>query len=515
MTYVDAACAPLRKTGQIKVHGPAAFEGMRKAGRLAAECLDMLVGEIKPGVSTDRIDRLVYEFGMDHDALPATLMYRGYRKATCTSVNHVVCHGIPVDKPLRDGDIVNVDVTLILDELAWRFEPHVCGRRNSTPRRAADRSHLRGHDAGHRRDQARRHDRRYRPRDPDLCGGAAYERGARFLRPRRWPAVPRRAEYRPCRPARRGHRAQARHVLHGRADDQSRPPACEGLVRWLDRGDARPFALRAVRAHGRRDRYRRRDFHTFATRFRSSRPTGREFGAGLRNPIANYRNPVILGGIGCGRGAGRNCVQVLMLEKKRDSDPAVSKRPRRIITAIASACASAFARPAPMPSRTMSFWSCCCSARCRGATSSRSPKRCIATFGSFAEAISAPEARLAEVKGLGDAGDRRAEDRAGSGEPAVARRGEKAPGAVVMVDRARLLPHRAGFRRPRTVPRAVPRQAQPAYRRRGAAGRHRRSHAGLSARSGQARAWNCRPPPSFSCTIIRPAIRRRRAPTSR
>ena len=98
MTYVDAACAPLRKTGQIKIHGPAAFEGMRKAGQLAAQCLDMLVGEIKPGVTTEHIDRLVFEFGSDHGALPATLMYRGYRKATCTSVNHVVCHGIPVGK---------------------------------------------------------------------------------------------------------------------------------------------------------------------------------------------------------------------------------------------------------------------------------------------------------------------------------------------------------------------------------------------------------------------------------
>ena len=68
MTYVDAAAAPLRKTGQIKLYGAAAFEGMRKAGRLAAECLDMLVGEIRPGVTTEHIDQLVYEFGMDHRA---------------------------------------------------------------------------------------------------------------------------------------------------------------------------------------------------------------------------------------------------------------------------------------------------------------------------------------------------------------------------------------------------------------------------------------------------------------
>jgi methionyl aminopeptidase len=115
MTYVDAAAAPLRKTGQIKIHGPEGFAGMRKAGRLVAECLDLLTAEVKPGVSTDQLDRFVFEFAMDHGVWPATLMYRGYTKSTCTSINHVVCHGIPNEKPLKDGDIVNIDVTLILD----------------------------------------------------------------------------------------------------------------------------------------------------------------------------------------------------------------------------------------------------------------------------------------------------------------------------------------------------------------------------------------------------------------
>ena len=115
MTYVDAAAAPLRKTGQIKIHGPEGFAGMRKAGQLVAECLDLLTAEVKPGVSTDHLDRFVFEFAMDHGAWPATLMYRGYTKSTCTSINHVVCHGIPNEKPLKDGDIVNIDVTLILD----------------------------------------------------------------------------------------------------------------------------------------------------------------------------------------------------------------------------------------------------------------------------------------------------------------------------------------------------------------------------------------------------------------
>jgi methionyl aminopeptidase len=134
MSYVDAALAPQRKTGQIKLHGAAAFAGMRKAGQLAAECLDMLADVVEPGVTTERIDRLVFEFAMDRKATPATLMYRGYRKSTCTSVNHVVCHGIPADKPLKDGDIVNVDVTLILD--GWHGDSSRMFAVGAIPRRA-------------------------------------------------------------------------------------------------------------------------------------------------------------------------------------------------------------------------------------------------------------------------------------------------------------------------------------------------------------------------------------------
>ena len=115
MTYVDASVAPLRKTGQIKLHGAAAFAGMRKAGALVAQCLDMLAPHVKPGVTTAELDRLVSDFARKHNALPATLMYRGYRKSICTSLNHVVCHGIPNEKPMKEGDIVNIDVTLILD----------------------------------------------------------------------------------------------------------------------------------------------------------------------------------------------------------------------------------------------------------------------------------------------------------------------------------------------------------------------------------------------------------------
>ena len=134
MTYVEAAAAPLRKTGQIKLHGKDAFEGMRRAGRLVAECLDMLVDEVQPGVPTDRLDKLVLEFALDHGALPATLMYRGYKKSTCTSINHVVCHGIPGDKPLKEGDVINIDVTLILD--GWHGDSSRMFAVGEIPRRA-------------------------------------------------------------------------------------------------------------------------------------------------------------------------------------------------------------------------------------------------------------------------------------------------------------------------------------------------------------------------------------------
>jgi methionyl aminopeptidase len=115
MTYIDAAEAPLANTGQIKLHGPEGFAGMRAAGRLAAEALDLLAGHVRPGVTTAELDRIALDFATAHDAVPAPLYYRGYPKAICTSINHVVCHGIPADKPLKEGEIVNIDVTLILD----------------------------------------------------------------------------------------------------------------------------------------------------------------------------------------------------------------------------------------------------------------------------------------------------------------------------------------------------------------------------------------------------------------
>ena len=99
----------------IPIHGPEAFDAMRRAGQLAAEALDMLAPLIRPGTTTERLDDVAFQFAMDHKAIPAPLNYRGFPKSICTSLNHVVCHGIPGPKPLREGDILNIDVTLIVD----------------------------------------------------------------------------------------------------------------------------------------------------------------------------------------------------------------------------------------------------------------------------------------------------------------------------------------------------------------------------------------------------------------
>ncbi len=110
-----SADAPQGRTGAIKLWGREAFDGMHKAGRLAAETLDMLVPHMVPGVSTAEINRLIHQFIVERGGVPATLGYRGYAHSTCISINHVVCHGIPSEKTLKAGDIVNVDVTPIVD----------------------------------------------------------------------------------------------------------------------------------------------------------------------------------------------------------------------------------------------------------------------------------------------------------------------------------------------------------------------------------------------------------------
>ena len=114
MSNLEFARAQARDT-KIKLHGADAFAGMAKAGRLVAEVLDLLVDEVRPGITTEALDEFVYAFAMAHGAIPAPLNYRGFPKSICTSLNHVVCHGIPGPRALKEGDILNIDVTLIVE----------------------------------------------------------------------------------------------------------------------------------------------------------------------------------------------------------------------------------------------------------------------------------------------------------------------------------------------------------------------------------------------------------------
>ncbi len=111
--YVDRP-APRPYSGS-EIHDEAMIERMRRAGALAARALQAAAAVIAPGVTTDEIDRVAHDFLVDHGAYPSTLGYRGYPKSVCTSVNEVICHGIPDSRPLEDGDIVNVDITAYLD----------------------------------------------------------------------------------------------------------------------------------------------------------------------------------------------------------------------------------------------------------------------------------------------------------------------------------------------------------------------------------------------------------------
>lgn len=116
------------------------IEKMRVAGRLAAEVLDMIAQEVKVGVSTERLNTLCHDYIVnEQNAIPAPLNYRGFPKSICTSVNHVICHGIPSDKILKDGDIINIDVTVIKDQfhgdtsrMFYVGEPSIRAKRLST-----------------------------------------------------------------------------------------------------------------------------------------------------------------------------------------------------------------------------------------------------------------------------------------------------------------------------------------------------------------------------------------------
>ncbi|MBI1239877.1 MAG: type I methionyl aminopeptidase [Alphaproteobacteria bacterium] len=115
MAFIELGETETRTSSGIKLHSAEDFAGMRRAGRLAAEALDFLTPHVVPGAQTGALDTLAYDFIVAAGALPATLGYRGYRHSSCISINHVVCHGIPSEKRLKDGDIVNIDITVIVD----------------------------------------------------------------------------------------------------------------------------------------------------------------------------------------------------------------------------------------------------------------------------------------------------------------------------------------------------------------------------------------------------------------
>jgi methionyl aminopeptidase len=126
----------LEDSRSIVIHSPEDLIGMRRAGKLAAEVLDMIAEHVQPGITTGELNQLCHDMIIGAGAIPAPLGYRGFPKSICTSVNHVVCHGIPGDLRLKDGDIVNIDVTVIVDgwhgdtsRMYWAGQPTIKAKR--------------------------------------------------------------------------------------------------------------------------------------------------------------------------------------------------------------------------------------------------------------------------------------------------------------------------------------------------------------------------------------------------
>ena len=133
-TFVQAGEKVGRRSGQIRLHRPEDFARHAQGRRADRRGARPARAAGQAGRHDRGLDKFVFEFARDHDAYPAPLNYRGYRKSICTSINHVVCHGIPDDKPLRDGDILNIDVTLIVD--GWHGDASRMYVAGEAPRRA-------------------------------------------------------------------------------------------------------------------------------------------------------------------------------------------------------------------------------------------------------------------------------------------------------------------------------------------------------------------------------------------
>jgi len=133
------ADAPISRSTAIKLHDESGFAGMRKAGQLAAEILDALVSHVVPGVTTGELDDIVRRMTLEGGGVPATLGYRGYTHSCCISLNNVICHGIPGDTKIKDGDILNIDVTPQVD--GWHGDTsrmYIAGDASIKARRLVD-----------------------------------------------------------------------------------------------------------------------------------------------------------------------------------------------------------------------------------------------------------------------------------------------------------------------------------------------------------------------------------------
>ena len=138
--YVDRP-APAKYTGP-EVKDAETVEKMRIAGRIASQAMESAAKAIAPGVTTDELDRIAHEFMLDHGAYPSTLGYRHFPKSICTSVNEVICHGIPDDRPLEDGDIVNIDITAFIGGVHGDTNAtYLCGNVDEKSRLLVERTH--------------------------------------------------------------------------------------------------------------------------------------------------------------------------------------------------------------------------------------------------------------------------------------------------------------------------------------------------------------------------------------
>ena len=197
--YVDRP-APAPFTGS-EVKDAETIERIRAACRLAAQARDLVGEHVAPGVTTDELDRVGHEFLCDHGAYPSTLGYKGFPKSLCTSVNEVVCHGIPDARVLEDGDIVNIDITAFLDGVHGDTNAtFLAGDVDEETRLLVERTRE-ALDRAIKAVQARAPGQRHRPGHRGLREAVRVRRGPRVHRPRHRDGVPQRADHPPLRRA--------------------------------------------------------------------------------------------------------------------------------------------------------------------------------------------------------------------------------------------------------------------------------------------------------------------------